>query len=78
MQHLFTKQLPHNANVSVLTTSTSGEDVKTCYDLGGNSYVTKPASFRQLVEILKTLTKYWFDTVELPPKTGHGHGGKSH
>ena len=58
--------------VIVLTTSTSGDDVKTCYDLGVNSYVTKPATYRRLVEILKTLTKYWFETAELPPKTCHG------
>ena len=62
--------------VIMLTTSTAGDDVRFCYDMGVNAYVTKPATFRKWVEILDTLTKYWFDVVQLSPKTCHG--GKTH
>jgi two-component system, response regulator len=58
--------------VVVLTTSTATDDVEFCYDAGVNSYVTKPATFRELVRVLETLTKYWFDVAKLPPKTSHG------
>ena len=58
--------------VIVLTTSTAGDDVKFCYDVGVNAYVSKPATFRKWVEILSTLTNYWFDVVQLPPDTYHG------
>ncbi len=68
------KSDPHwrHIPVVVLTTSTAGDDVKFCYDRGANSYMTKPATYRELVEILKTLTKYWFEAAELPPKKRHG------
>lgn len=50
----------------VLTTSKAEEDILRSYDLGVNSYVTKPVTFEKLVDILKTLGKYWFEIVELP------------
>ncbi len=52
--------------IIVLTTSKSEEDVLRAYDLGANSFITKPASFEMLVDVMKTLTKYWFDIVKLP------------
>jgi CheY-like chemotaxis protein len=54
--------------VVVMTTSTAGDDVNACYDLGANAYVTKPATFRKLVDLLERLTTFWFDLAELPPK----------
>jgi CheY-like chemotaxis protein len=53
--------------VIVLTTSTAEDDVAYAYDTGVNSFVTKPATFRQWVKVIKTLSKYWFMVVELPP-----------
>ena len=52
--------------VVVLTTSKAEEDIYRSYDLGVNSFVTKPVSFDNLVESMKTLTKYWIEIVELP------------
>ena len=52
--------------VVVLTTSTVNEDVTESYELGANSYITKPASFESLRKILETVIAYWFDTVKLP------------
>lgn len=52
--------------VVVLTTSKAEEDVIRTYDLGVNSYITKPVSFSSLVETVKVLGKYWFEIVELP------------
>ena len=57
--------------IVVLTTSKVREDVLDSYLLGANSFVTKPASFESLREILETVVTYWFDTVRLPPKD-HG------
>jgi len=53
----------------VLTTSQAEEDIFRTYDLGVNSFITKPVSFTALAEVMKTLTKYWFEIVELPPET---------
>ena len=52
--------------VLVLTTSKAEEDILRTYDLGANSFITKPVKFEGLVEVMKTLQKYWFDIVELP------------
>jgi len=52
--------------IVVLTTSTARDDIGFCYHIGVNSYITKPATFRGLVDLLCTLSKYWFEIVELP------------
>lgn len=57
------RQIP----IVVLTTSKSDEDIIRSYRLGVNSFITKPVSFEGLVEVMRTLQKYWFEIVELPP-----------
>jgi CheY-like chemotaxis protein len=54
--------------IVVLTTSKAEEDIMRTYDLGVNSYVTKPVTFKSLVELIKVLGNYWFEVVELPPE----------
>ncbi|CAA9590140.1 Two-component transcriptional response regulator, LuxR family [uncultured Synechococcales cyanobacterium] len=56
------RQIP----VVILTTSKTQEDIYRSYDLGVNSFVTKPVTFEALVELMKSLGKYWFEIVELP------------
>jgi CheY-like chemotaxis protein len=53
--------------IVVLTTSKAEEDILRSYDLGVNSYVTKPVTFKSLVELIRVLGRYWFEVVELPP-----------
>ncbi|HEX3626386.1 MAG TPA: response regulator [Verrucomicrobiae bacterium] len=53
--------------IVVLTTSKAEEDIVRTYDLGVNSYVTKPVTFKSLVELIKVLGCYWFEVVQLPP-----------
>ena len=36
------------------------------YDLGVNSFIVKPVTFQSLVDLTLTLSKYWFEVVELP------------
>jgi CheY-like chemotaxis protein len=52
--------------VVVLTTSKDEEDVLRTYDLGVNSFITKPVTFAGLVEVMRTWTRYWLEIVELP------------
>jgi CheY-like chemotaxis protein len=52
--------------VVVLTTSKAEEDILKTYDLGVSSFITKPVTFTALVDVMKTLSKYWFEIVELP------------
>lgn len=55
--------------VVVLTTSKAEEDILRTYDLGVNSFIVKPVTFTDLVEVMQALGRYWFEIVELPP--GH-------
>ncbi|PMB01307.1 two-component system response regulator [Fischerella thermalis CCMEE 5198] len=52
--------------VVVLTTSKAEEDIYRTYNLGANSFIIKPVTFAALVEVMKTIGKYWFEIVELP------------
>ena len=52
--------------VVVLTTSKAEEDIIRSYELGVNSFIVKPVTFESLVELVKTLGRYWFQIVELP------------
>jgi CheY-like chemotaxis protein len=55
-----------NIPVVVLTTSKSEEDVEHTYDMGVAGYITKPTTFAKLVEVVRVLGKYWFETATLP------------
>jgi CheY-like chemotaxis protein len=59
--------------VVVLTTSRDEADVFATYDLGVNSFITKPVTFGGLVDVMKTWTRYWFEIVELPKGEVDGH-----
>lgn len=52
--------------VVILTTSKAEEDIYRGYDLGANSFVTKPVTFDGLVQAMSALGQYWFEIVELP------------
>lgn len=56
------RQIP----VVVLTTSKAEEDVYSTYDLGANSFITKPVTFASLVGLIQVLGTYWVEIVELP------------
>ncbi len=62
------KQHPalHRIPVVVMTTSKEEEDIFRSYDLGANSFVTKPVTFERLVELMSVIGTYWIEIVELP------------
>jgi CheY-like chemotaxis protein len=59
------RQIP----VIILTTSKAEEDIVRTYDLGVNSFITKPVTFLGLVDVMKVFTRYWLEIVDLPPET---------
>jgi CheY-like chemotaxis protein len=52
--------------VVVMTTSKAEEDILRTYDLSASSYITKPVTFDALVDVVRTIGKYWLEIVELP------------
>lgn len=50
-----TKKIP----VVILTSSREDRDLKDAYDLGVNSYVTKPIQFDEFAKVVSDLGMYW-------------------
>jgi CheY-like chemotaxis protein len=57
----------HDIPIVVLSTSSLDEDIVRSYQLGVNSFITKPVTFSGLVEAMNVLGRYWLEIVELPP-----------
>jgi CheY-like chemotaxis protein len=57
--------------VIIMTTSKAEEDILRAYDLSAASYITKPVTFAGLIDVIKTLGKYWLEIVELPDNGDH-------
>lgn len=53
--------------VIILSTSQADRDVRDTYALHANCYIVKPLSYELLLDILKKIMDFWFDTVKLPP-----------
>ncbi|MDX2135831.1 MAG: response regulator [Saprospiraceae bacterium] len=52
--------------VVVFSTSKSPDEIRELYRLGANSFIVKPSSFEQLLEVMRRIGMYWMDTVILP------------
>lgn len=52
--------------VIALTTSSAPEDISLMYELGVNSYITKPVSFAGMLKAMNGLKQFWFEIVSLP------------
>ncbi|HWK53217.1 MAG TPA: response regulator [Hyphomicrobiales bacterium] len=56
--------------VIIFTTSREEEDMLKGYELGAASYITKPVTFKLLVELMQSLSRYWLGFVKLPNRLG--------
>jgi two-component system response regulator len=58
----------------VMTTSSAEEDVYRSYQLGAESFITKPVTFAAFVDAVQAMGRYWLEIVELP----RGYEGEKH
>jgi CheY-like chemotaxis protein len=49
----------HSIPVVVLTTSSEDSDIRTAYRLGANSYIVKPVSFDNFMDVVAQIELYW-------------------
>ncbi|HCC47083.1 MAG TPA: hypothetical protein DEQ38_03055 [Elusimicrobia bacterium] len=52
--------------VVMLTTSARHEDIVRCYENGAASYITKPASLEEFLELARKFEMYWVSVSKLP------------
>lgn len=60
--------------VIVLSTSSRDRDVARCYELGANSYVTKPSSMQALDTVMRSIERFWLRTARLAGGPGDADG----
>lgn len=66
LSHLKDDPVLRRIPVVVLTTSKAEEDIMRTYDLGVNSFISKPVTFDALVNVVQALNHYWIEVVQLP------------
>jgi len=54
--------------VIIFTTSSAADDILATYKMGSNTYFTKPSYYRQLVDLVTLIKKYWFETAVFVPQ----------
>jgi two-component system response regulator len=67
------KKIRENENtrsipVVVLTSSKENPDIEKCYALGANSYIVKPVSFNDFMNVVSELGMYWVLHNQVPYK----------
>lgn len=54
--------------VVIFSTSKLSRDICRSYDLGANCYVAKPGNLSEFFAMMKTIERFWFGSVSLPPR----------
>lgn len=52
--------------VIVFSTTNNEMEMRRCYEMGANSYITKPSSFEGLIKTVAALRTYWLVTSRIP------------
>lgn len=52
--------------VVIFSTTNNEQEMRRCYELGANSYITKPNGFESLLKMVSTLRGYWMQTASVP------------
>jgi CheY-like chemotaxis protein len=62
------KETPHlkTSPVVVLTTTDDAQEIKRCYELGCNVYVTKPVNYENFANAIRQLGLF-FSVIQVPP-----------
>lgn len=62
------KQITGLKNIPVIIFSTTNnmQEMRRCFELGANSYITKPNSFERLIQTVAAMRNYWIEINSCP------------
>ncbi|GAB3787372.1 response regulator [Spirosoma horti] len=63
-QSVFYRHVP----VVILTTSSYEEDINKAYNLGANTFITKPHNHQELAHLAEQIRLYWFELAKIPTR----------
>jgi CheY-like chemotaxis protein len=65
------KASPIHRHIPVLMMSTSreDEDIRECYRLNANCYISKPGTLDDYFDVVKSIEEFWFFVAQLPTST---------
>jgi CheY-like chemotaxis protein len=52
--------------ILVLTATRSEESVRKAYQLGANTFMSKPGSYKEMTQLFQSMHTYWLKTVHIP------------
>ncbi len=55
--------------VLVMSSSRSEEDIRECYRLNANCYITKPSTLDDYFDVVKSIEEFWFQVAQLPSQS---------
>ena len=61
-QNVVLKKIP----VIIFSTTNNEQEMRRCYELGANSYITKPNSFENLIKTVAAFRSYWINSTSIP------------
>ncbi|MDP2784336.1 MAG: response regulator [Sulfurimicrobium sp.] len=67
LQRMRADERTHLIPVVVMTSSTEERDIVTSYELGANSFVSKPVAFDEFARVVEELGLYWLLVNSPPP-----------
>jgi CheY-like chemotaxis protein len=54
-----------NIPIVIFSTTNNEQEMRRCYELGANSYITKPNSFESLLKTVAAIRSYWMQTTTI-------------
>lgn len=66
LDYIKTKEKLKHIPVSMLSTSSSENDINKSYQKHANCYITKPSDIAQYSNLIDIVEKFWFTNVKLP------------
>ena len=52
--------------IIIFSTTNNENEMRRCYELGANSYITKPNDFESFIKTIAAIRSYWLQTTDIP------------